>query len=87
MTGEAAFEASFGVSYFDYFKDHPEQGEVFDDFMRHSPDERHAAVAAAYDFSGAGVVVDIGGGKSDCSAQSSMPIPAYAEFLRIRPPS
>jgi hypothetical protein len=47
---------------FEYLKANPEQGAVFDEFMRHSPDDRHAAVAAAYDFSGAGIVVDIEGG-------------------------
>ncbi|MBM2709636.1 methyltransferase [Mesorhizobium caraganae] len=62
VTGEPAFEATFGMPNFEYLKANPEQGAVFDEFMRHSPDDRHAAVAAAYDFSGAGIVVDIGGG-------------------------
>ena len=62
VTGEPAFEATFGMPNFEYLKANPEQGAVFDEFMRHSPDDRHAAVAAAYDFSGAGIVVDIEGG-------------------------
>lgn len=62
MTGGPAFEATFGMPNFEYLKANPEQSAVFDEFMQHSPDDRHAAVAAAYDFSGAGVVVDIGGG-------------------------
>jgi hypothetical protein len=62
MTGEPAFEKTFGMPFFEYLKANPEQSEFFDEFMRHSPDDRHAAVAAAYDFSGAGTVVDVGGG-------------------------
>lgn len=62
ITGEPAFEKCFGVPYFDYLAANPEQGEIFDAYMRHSPDDRHRAVAAAYDFSGASVVVDVGGG-------------------------
>jgi SAM-dependent methyltransferase len=62
MTGEPAFEKTFGMPYFEYLKANPEQREIFDEFMRHSPDDRHAAVAQAYDFSGAGTVVDVGGG-------------------------
>nr|MBA3446502.1 methyltransferase [Pseudaminobacter sp.] len=62
MTGEPAFEATFGMPNFDYLKANPEQGKIFDEFMQHSPDDRHAAVSEAYDFSGSGVVVDVGGG-------------------------
>lgn len=62
MTGEPAFEKTFGMPYFDYLNAHPDQREIFGEFMRHSPDDRHAAVAQAYDFSGAGTVVDVGGG-------------------------
>jgi O-methyltransferase domain/Dimerisation domain len=62
MTGEPAFETAFGMPNFEYLKTNPEESEIFDAFMRHSPDDRHAAVAAAYDFSGAGIVVDVGGG-------------------------
>jgi O-methyltransferase domain len=62
MTGEPAFEETFGVPNFEYLKANPLESEIFDAFMQHSPDDRHAAVAAAYDFSGSGIVVDVGGG-------------------------
>jgi hypothetical protein len=62
MTGEPAFEKIFGMPMFAHLKTDPEQNEIFGDFMLHSPDDRHAAVAAAYTFSGAGIVVDVGGG-------------------------
>ncbi len=61
-TGESAFDAVFGMPKFEYLKTHPEEAQLFDLFMQNSPEDRHAAVVAAYDFSKAGLVVDIGGG-------------------------
>ena len=60
-TGECAFEAAFDMPLFEYFKTNPAEAELFNLFMQHSPDDRHAAVVAAYDFS-VPVVVDVGGG-------------------------
>lgn len=60
--GEAAFDATFGMPKFEYLKAHPDEAAAFDRFMQHGPEDRHAAVAAAHDFSRAGLVVDIGGG-------------------------
>lgn len=61
-SGESAFEAEHKMTLFEYLKMHPNAAERFDAFMQNSPDDRHAAVAEAYDFSGSGLVVDIGGG-------------------------
>jgi hypothetical protein len=60
-TGQPAFETVYGVSNWAYLGDHPDEAAIFDQFMQHSPDDRHAAVAEAYDFAGA-TVVDVGGG-------------------------
>ena len=60
-TGAAAFETVHGVSNWTYLGVHPDEALVFDQFMQHSPDDRHAAVAEAYDFHSA-KVVDVGGG-------------------------
>jgi hypothetical protein len=60
-TGEPAFEAVYGMSNWAYFGAHPDEAQVFDEFMQHSPDDRQRAVAEAYDFTGARVV-DVGGG-------------------------
>lgn len=61
-SGKVAFETTFGMPMFEYLKAHPEEAELFDNFMRHSPDDRHAAVVEAYDFSDARVIADVGGG-------------------------
>ena len=61
-TGKPAFPARFKMENFEYLAAHPEEARLFEAFMQHSPDDRHGAVAEAYDFSGAGLVVDVGGG-------------------------
>jgi len=61
-TGTSPFEAVYGMPYFEFMKRHEDEAEIFNRFMQHSPEDRHAAVAEAYNFSDAGVVVDVGGG-------------------------
>ena len=61
-TGGSAFEGVYRMPKFEYLKLHPDEAERFDLFMQHGPDNRQAAVAAAYDFTDARLVVDVGGG-------------------------
>ena len=61
-TGDAQFERRMGAPYFDYLGAHADEAALFDAYMQFSPDDRHAAVAEAFDFSDAGTVVDVGGG-------------------------
>ena len=61
-TGEPAFEGAFGMANFEYLKLHPEEAELFNRFMQNSPDDRHNAVAAAYEFTWVRTIVDVGGG-------------------------
>lgn len=61
-SGEPAFETVHEIANFAYLQAHPDESAIFDDFMRHSPDDRHAAVAEGYDFSSSPTVVDVGGG-------------------------
>lgn len=60
-SGECAFDHVYSMSAFEYFNANPAEATFFNLFMQHSPDDRHAAVAAAYDFSD-GLIVDVGGG-------------------------
>ena len=61
-TGQTAFERLYGQPIFDYFAGHPEQARIFDAAMTgiHGPETQ--AMLDAYDFSGIGVLADIGGG-------------------------
>jgi hypothetical protein len=61
--GVCPFEAVFGQPNFDFLAAQPDEAALFDTFMRHSPDDRHAAVAEALDLSGMALVVDVGGGE------------------------
>ena len=49
-TGEFAFESVFGMPNFDDLRTNSGEAELFNRIMQHSPDDRHAAVVAAYDF-------------------------------------
>jgi hypothetical protein len=62
LAGAVPHEAAWGQGRFAYLREHPEEARAFDEMMAHFPDDRHAAVAAAYDFSAAHVVADVGGG-------------------------
>ena len=62
-TGVPAFEQIFGTSLFDYYAAHPDAARVGAEGLKSVGRGQDAAVAAAYDYAGAGTVVDVGGGQ------------------------
>jgi len=60
-TGGTAFEKTHGMPLFDYLAQHPEEASFFSQAMVGFHGEEPPAVAAAYDFSGAKTIVDVGG--------------------------
>jgi hypothetical protein len=62
LTGGVPHEAAWDMGRFEYLRAHPDEARIFDAMMANYPDDRHAAMAAAYDFSGARLIADIGGG-------------------------
>lgn len=62
LNGQVPHEAAWNMNRFDYLRAHPDEARQYDAMMAHFPDDRHAAITAAYDFSGARVIADIGGG-------------------------
>lgn len=60
--GDPAFEASMGTPFFEYLRQHPEAGDLFNEVMTDFLGRVHKAAADAYDFSGAKTIVDVGGG-------------------------
>ena len=62
QTGNTAFEKVFGKPIFEYLGEHPEKARIFDAAMVGIHGRESGAVLDAYDFSGIGVVADIGGG-------------------------
>ena len=62
LHGDVPHEAAWHQGRFDYLRDHPDEARLFDQMMANFPDNRHAALAMAYDFSSANLIVDVGGG-------------------------
>ena len=69
LAGEVPHQAAWQTGRFQYLREHPDEARVFDEFMAHFPDGRHRALAAAYDFSGAALIVDVGGGNGEALRQ------------------
>jgi hypothetical protein len=61
-TGGSAFERIYGMGHFDYLQQLPESAELFNDAMAAITETECAATTEVYDFSGAGTIVDVGGG-------------------------
>jgi hypothetical protein len=64
-TGGCAFEHLFGAPLFDYLAAHPDKGKLFDEAMTGVHGRETAAMLDAYNFSGIGVLVDVGGGNGE----------------------
>jgi len=60
-TGEPAFDHAHGVGLFEHLRRHPEDRDRFDRVMTAQTAPFTRAVAAAYDFTRFGTVVDVGG--------------------------
>jgi hypothetical protein len=62
-TGESAFRKVHGMAPFKYWADHPEEDAVFKAAMTSLSSGVVDAVVPSYDFSGIGVLLDVGGGE------------------------
>ena len=62
QTGKPGFDKEHGAPIFDWLAAHPAEASLFGETMIGFHGAEPAAVAAAYDFSGFGTVVDVGGG-------------------------
>jgi hypothetical protein len=68
QTGRAAFEKVYGRPLFDYFSEHPEAGQLFDQAMTGVHGRETEAMLEAYDFTGVNTLADIGGGNGSVLA-------------------
>ena len=62
QTGKPGFDKAHGSPVFDWLAQHPQEAALFGETMIGIHGAEPAAVAAAYDFSKLGTVVDVGGG-------------------------
>jgi hypothetical protein len=61
-TGKQALEQVYGTPIFEYFKQHPDEGQIFNDAMTSISTGDSPAVVDAYSFEGIHSIVDVGGG-------------------------
>ena len=61
QSGKTGFEKAFGVPFFDWLASHPTEASMFSETMVGLNGAEHLAVAAAYDFSEFGTIIDVGG--------------------------
>ncbi len=66
--GGGGAEKTLGMSLFDFYAAHPEESEIHDQAMRAISAAQVAAIVGGFDFSQAGVVVDVGGGTGELLA-------------------
>ena len=62
-TGEPAFPDLHGTNVWEHRETHPEEGEIFDAAMTGLSAPVAEAIVQSYDFSGVGVLADVGGGE------------------------
>jgi hypothetical protein len=66
--GGGGAERTLGMSLFDFYAAHPEESQIHDQSMRATSAAQVAAIVGAFDFSLAGVVIDVGGGTGELLA-------------------
>ena len=62
-TGETAFNAVFGIGFYEYLARNPRAGSFFNEQMLRNGPVRYASISTIYDFSKVSRVVDVGGGQ------------------------
>jgi hypothetical protein len=80
-TGEPAFPKVYGMTAWEYRATHPEESAIFDAAMTGLSLAEAEAVVRSYDFSGIGVLVDVGGGKGALLAAILAANPALRGIL------
>jgi hypothetical protein len=94
LFGQIPHQVAWNAKRFDYLREHPDEARLYDSFMAQFPDNRHDAIATAYDFSGAQLIADVGGGNGETLRKilTHYPTPRgivfdRADVVAARPPS
>ncbi|HEV3145023.1 MAG TPA: methyltransferase [Gemmataceae bacterium] len=80
-TGRPAFEHVYGNPVFQYLSEHPEKARIFDEAMVGVHGDETQAMLEAFDFSGFGALVDIGGGNGSLLTQTLIKNPNLQGIL------
>ena len=84
-TGETAFDQVHGMGFFAYLGQHPDAARIFDQAMTSNTARSGTAITRAYDFSGTGRLVDVGGGQGLLLATVLQAYPTMHGVLFDRP--
>jgi hypothetical protein len=84
-TGKPALDKVFGMDSWKYLAQSPEDQKNFDDAMTDLSASMHGAAVEAYDFSGIGSIVDVGGGHGRLLATVLMKHPAMKGVVFDQP--
>jgi hypothetical protein len=84
-TGQTGIQKALGVSEYDYLDNHPEDASHFNAAMIGYHGEEASAIVDAYDFSGSGTVIDVGGGSGNLLATILAANPSVRGVLFERP--
>ncbi|MFQ5899851.1 MAG: methyltransferase [Candidatus Methylomirabilia bacterium] len=84
-SGTPAFDAAFGMGFFDYLAMHPEASARFDASMANFSEGENSIIAAAYDFNRFKQIVDVGGGRGGFIAEVLKAHPSPTGILYDRP--
>jgi hypothetical protein len=84
-SGAPASEHLWGTGLFEYFAGHPDAARRFDAGMASRHAAGNAALVAGYDFSGIGMLVDVGGGNGSLLAEVLAAFPGRRGVLFDRP--
>jgi SAM-dependent methyltransferase len=86
LAGETPYRAAWNMSRFEYLGKHAEEARIFDAHMAHHPGGFHEAIASAYDFSAAALIVDVGGGNGSALRHILARFPAVRGVVLDLPP-
>jgi hypothetical protein len=81
QTGKIAFDKIYGMPIFEFLSRNPEQAQVFDGAMVGVHGRETAAMLEAYDFTGIGVLADVGGGNGSLLSAVLKKYPALRGML------
>jgi hypothetical protein len=84
-TGEPAFDRAHGAPFFEYMKAHAAVASSFNTVMTDQNAAAAQAVVEAYDFSGLGTLVDVGGGHGSLLAAILAEYPPLRGILHDQP--
>ena len=85
-TGTSAFEHLYGQPFYEYLNKHQGSATLFHEAMTGFSELEAAAILAAYDFSGVGTVVDVGGGQGALMAAVLRAYPDLTALIFDRSP-